>query len=86
MLMKAVALLALVSFAPAMTVPHFEPGIAYGPAYSNRTLEVFMDHLCSACKATWPGLREYYDANSDWLKLIVHMFPLPYHHNSFIVT
>jgi protein-disulfide isomerase len=85
MLLKFI-LSALTLAAFGMPVPQAPQGFVQGPAYSNRTLEVYMDHLCSACKASYPALSQYYTANSSWLKLVIYMFPLPYHNNSFVVT
>lgn len=51
-------------------------------------IEAFFDLLCSDCKAAWPNIKklmESYEKNSTTPApaLIVHTFPLPYHHNAF---
>ena len=67
-------------------IPAAPEGFVLGPAYSNRTLDVYYDHLCSDSAASFPGLWQYWQANQSWLKLVIHIFPLPYHHYTFMVS
>ena len=50
-------------------------------------IEAFFDLLCSDCKAAWPTVKKlmasYDGKNTSAPALIVHTFPLPYHHNAF---
>jgi protein-disulfide isomerase len=63
-----------------------QAGYVLGPANSTYTLDVYYDHLCSASAGAFPGLWKYWEKNSDWLQLNIHIFPLPYHHFSFEVA
>ena len=69
-------------------VPNPPDGFFLSPTNStyNFTLEAYLDHLCDDCKAAYPGLISYYQKNSGWLQLIIHMFPVPYHTYAFFVT
>ena len=68
-----------------MTVPKEALGWSQGPAESNRTMMVFMDHLCSACAYDWPIISAFFDQSVAWLRVSYHFLPLPYHNNSFLV-
>ena len=68
-----------------MEVPKKDLAFDIGPHESNRTMMVFMDHLCSACASDWPIISTYFNANLHWLRVEYHFIPLPYHHNSFVV-
>ena len=66
-------------------IPTGPDGYAYGPETTNYTLDVFYDHLCSDSAAAYPGLFTYWANNQNWLRLVVHIYPLPYHYYAFIV-
>jgi hypothetical protein len=61
-------------------------GFLLGPISSNYTLDIFYDHLCIDSKNAFPGLFQYWQANSNWLGLNIHILPLPYHPFSFVVA
>lgn len=67
-------------------IPVVPDGYMVGPANSTKVLDVFYDHLCSDSAAAFPGLWSYWQANQSWLKLVIHIFPLPYHHYTFMVS
>ncbi|KAH7352141.1 hypothetical protein KP509_19G031900 [Ceratopteris richardii] len=46
-------------------------------------LEAFIDPLCSDSADAWPTVKRIAQHFQDDLMLIVHPFPLPYHHNAF---
>lgn len=58
----------------------------------NRTrevlIDVFYDNLCEDSAANWPMFAQviYQDRFKNTLGVVVHIFPLPYHHNSFFAA
>lgn len=86
--MLAILLLAGFGAAEQLTpIPNkVEQGYVLGPVNANYTLEVYYDHLCSDSANAYPGLLSYWEANSSWLRLVIHIFPLPFHYNSFWVA
>jgi hypothetical protein len=73
-----------------MPIPDVPEGFVMpgsGPA-TNTTLDVFFDHLCASSAVMIPVLYQWWSNPdvSSWLKMRVHVFPLPYHHNSFTVA
>lgn len=79
-------MLSLAACKQVVPIPTAPEGYFVGPSQTNYTLEVFMDHLCAGCKIDWPGLTEYWNSTSAWLELAVHIFPLPYHTYSFLIS
>lgn len=63
-----------------------QTGFALGSSNATYTLDVYYDHLCSASAKAFPGLLKYWQKNSSWLQLNIHIFPLPYHHFAFEVA
>merc|ERR1712232_345166 len=49
-------------------------------------LQAMMDHLCPDSKASWPVLKDVAEKYGEKLEITIHMFPLPYHHNSYLST
>ena len=56
-------------------------------------IDIFEDLLWSDCKSFDPALKEFLNSHTedgtqmtDYVQAVFHMFPLPYHHNSFFVT
>lgn len=67
-------------------VPSTPDGFVYGTLEStNYTLDVFFDHLCPYSAAAFPSLYLYWSNNQHWLKMIIHIVPLPYHYYAFTV-
>ena len=66
-------------------VPTSQDGFAYGPESTNYTLDVFYDHLCDGSALSFPGLYQYWQDNDSWLRMVIHIYPLPYHYYSFTV-
>jgi hypothetical protein len=86
--MKGLVLLVLVCAIGAQQIqpiPVYQDGIAYGPGTTNYTLDVFYDHVCVDSAGAFPGLYEYWQSNQSWLRMVIHIFPLPYHYYSFTV-
>ncbi|KAJ7544314.1 hypothetical protein O6H91_09G073700 [Diphasiastrum complanatum] len=46
-------------------------------------LEAFFDPLCPDSRDAWPVIKKLVEYYGTDLELILHTFPLPYHHNSF---
>lgn len=47
-------------------------------------LEIFYDHLCSDSKANWVFMKEVLqNLSHEQVTAIMHIFPLPYHHNAY---
>lgn len=88
--MKAIcfaALLGLVVASQLTPIPTAgETGFVLGPSNATYTLDVYYDHLCSGSAQAFPGLWSYWQQNSAWLQLNIHIFPLPYHHFAFEVA
>lgn len=84
------SILVLASFGAAEQITpipdRVQQGFVLGNANATYTLEAYFDHLCSDSAAAWPGLYSYWQDNSDWLQLVIHIFPLPYHYNAFWVA
>ena len=70
----------------ALDVPHKQFGF---PILGNRSMglyiDMFYDNVCSDCAANWPMLSHVITQSylRNVLGVSVHIFPLPYHHNSF---
>ncbi|OMJ77776.1 hypothetical protein SteCoe_22569 [Stentor coeruleus] len=86
--MKAgiIFVLAALTFAQQVQpIPGAMDGISYGSLAGNTTLDVFFDHLCDGSAEAWPGLYSFWSSNQDWLRMVIHIYPLPYHYYSFSV-
>lgn len=85
-----VALIALsVSQSLAQTpIPSKPDGYTYkGDASANVVLDVFIDLMCPDSRAIYPvmlQLADHYDPSD--VQLNFHIFPLPYHHNSYLTA
>ena len=79
-------LFALCSAQQLVPVPSPIDGFLLGPASTNYTIDVFYDHLCKNSSAGYNGLMEYWEANSQWLGLRIHIYPLPRNLYSFIAA
>eukprot|EP00118_Oscarella_pearsei_P025830 m.308862 g.308862 ORF g.308862 m.308862 type:complete len:209 (+) comp44967_c0_seq1:835-1461(+) len=53
---------------------------------STIVLEAFYDLLCPDSKASWPVLQQLMEHFKAELTVILHLFPLPYHHDAFFAT
>jgi hypothetical protein len=63
-----------------------QEGYVLGTSNATYTIDAYFDHLCSDSAAAYPSLLAYWQDNSSWLRLVIHIFPLPYHYNAFWVT
>ncbi|KAF0694104.1 Aste57867_14990 [Aphanomyces stellatus] len=82
------ALLPLVA-AAQVPVPATPPGfvIANGAADANAQLDMFVDLLCPYSKMAYPALKQVvHQLLPSQLRLRVHQFPLPYHHQAYSVA
>lgn len=93
--MKAL-LIIIAYFAIALAqppIPMQQDGIRIGNVTASSGIEVFYDLLCSGCAYIDPSFQEFLKMKTptgqnitDALDIVYHFFPLPYHHNAFIVT
>ena len=79
-------LIALCAGQQITPIPSPRDGFVLGPITSNYTIDVFYDHLCSDSAAAFPGFYQYWQSNSGWLGVRIHIYPLPYHPFSFVVA
>jgi protein-disulfide isomerase len=88
--MKLLIFVALISLSLSQQippVPSTPDGQVYGPGpNTNYTLDVFYDHLCPYSAEAFPTLYHFWINNQYWLRMVMHMVPLPYHYYSFDVT
>jgi len=64
-------------------IPNNYPGHNRGNATAPILFELFYDHLCPDSLASWPVIKQVFNAFPGQIHLIVHIFPLPYHRNAF---
>jgi len=64
-------------------IPTRYPGHAIGPTDAPILMEVFFDHLCPDSAAAWPTMQQLFGYYGNNMRFVVHIFPLPYHHNAF---
>ena len=72
-------------------IPTIPDGYSLGSTTPTLHLEAFFDLACSDCQATWgllePILRnEYNVTTSKTLRFTVHLFPLAFHTNAFLLA
>ncbi|XP_065911640.1 uncharacterized protein [Dysidea avara] len=68
-------------------IPPHPPGFTYKASgyMATPVIELFYDHLCPGSKGSWPTMKQVFDSNEN-ITGIIHIFPLPYHHNAYFVT
>lgn len=68
-------------------VPSRPSGYTYQHSLNPKVVvEVFYDHLCDGSAANFPVLLQVLNAYVDKdVSGIIHIFPLPYHHNAFFM-
>ncbi|MCO5554698.1 hypothetical protein L7F22_008231 [Adiantum nelumboides] len=78
--------LSLRQAAGAIPIPEHYDGFVFNSStsFSPVLLEAFFDPLCSDSADAWPVVKKIAQHYQDDLLLIVHPFPLPYHHNAFL--
>jgi len=57
-----------------------------GAGDSPVVLEIFVDLLCPDSKAVWPTIGAVIDSYAGQVRLVTHLFPLPYHTWAFIAN
>ncbi|KAI6645786.1 hypothetical protein LOD99_13049 [Oopsacas minuta] len=69
-------------------IPSSPPGYLFmGARDSQLVLEVFYDNLCYGSAMNWPVFSQAISKFSNRsLGVIIHIFPLPYHRNSFLAA
>lgn len=90
MLYSFIGLLVLVCSVCAQTpIPNRPDGFASpygGAADSPVVLDAFVDLLCPASQAAWPTLGQVIASYKGQVRLVTHLFPLPYHTWAFIFS
>mmetsp|Transcript_11250 Transcript_11250/g.21958 ORF Transcript_11250/g.21958 Transcript_11250/m.21958 type:complete len:237 (-) Transcript_11250:48-758(-) len=74
--------------AQAVPIPATYDGYSQGPAGAAVHVEFFYDLMCPNCRDSWPAINRtmQHFRNSGDLRITMHTFPLPYHHNAFLVA
>ncbi|GBG26398.1 Hypothetical Protein FCC1311_026192 [Hondaea fermentalgiana] len=72
----------------AVPIPATYDGYSQGPADAQVHVEFFYDLMCPNCRDSWPAINEtmVHYGSSGPLRITMHTFPLPYHHNAFLVA
>eukprot|EP00345_Euplotes_harpa_P015434 CAMPEP_0168338350 /NCGR_PEP_ID=MMETSP0213-20121227/12777_1 /TAXON_ID=151035 /ORGANISM="Euplotes harpa, Strain FSP1.4" /LENGTH=219 /DNA_ID=CAMNT_0008344101 /DNA_START=26 /DNA_END=685 /DNA_ORIENTATION=- len=91
LLLFVILVLAVVMSAP---IPSHPDGYLLKPSPQKKVrIDVYEDVLCSDCRNFQGGFKQYFNtkkvngqAVTDFVEVVVHMFPLPYHHHAFIAT
>ncbi|ESO97751.1 hypothetical protein LOTGIDRAFT_152844 [Lottia gigantea] len=87
---KPVVFVCLFLFTSAqIPIPRREVGYAYNSGLDNASvhLDVYMDLVCPDSKQAFPTLLQLADHyGATKLQLKMHIFPLPYHRNSWIAS
>eukprot|EP00123_Amoebidium_parasiticum_P020234 comp45626_c0_seq1/m.47553 comp45626_c0_seq1/g.47553 ORF comp45626_c0_seq1/g.47553 comp45626_c0_seq1/m.47553 type:complete len:365 (-) comp45626_c0_seq1:116-1210(-) len=73
-------------FGKDVPIPPRPDGFRYnGTALSPIQLEVFLDPCCPYSRGGWNNIKDVAMHYRDRVSILVHVFPLPYHHNSFTI-
>ncbi|CAL5028901.1 unnamed protein product [Urochloa decumbens] len=71
-------------------IPARTDGFVYGgkpPTWGETVvIEAFNDPVCPDSRDAWPELKKVVEHYGSKVSLIVHLFPLPYHHYAFIAS
>jgi len=81
------ALFTLTIAQPPITKYKDGNGYSIGDSSAPVVLETFFDHLCPYSASAWPIMQKvqaHYTTSK--LRFVLHMFPLPYHHNAFYAS
>ena len=92
--MKVILAILLLSLATAIDIPPMYPGYRVNKADLFKVrIDVYLDLLCSDCKAAHPYLNSFMNSQASdgtdidrLVELYIHFFPLPYHHHAHITT
>jgi len=72
---------------PPITKNRDGNGYSIGEGSAPVVLEAFFDHLCPYSASSWPIMQQvqaHYGPTK--LRFVLHLFPLPYHHNAFFAA
>ncbi|KAI6645787.1 hypothetical protein LOD99_13050 [Oopsacas minuta] len=89
MILLTVTFAAILSLSYTIQTPQRQLGY---PLLGNRTREIFIDvfydNICEVSAANWPLFSQVISQEylRNTLGVAVHIFPLPYHHNSFFAA
>nr|AOS49624.1 hypothetical protein [Davallia tyermanii] len=84
----SILLLAVAQVAGSIPIPRRYDGFVFNASSSSSPvlLEAFFDPLCPDSADAWPVVKKIAQYFQDDLLLIVHPFPLPYHHNAYFAS
>jgi Thioredoxin len=88
--MKLILILGFIAIALSQQIPSIPSapdGFVLGnlDANANYTVDVFFDHLCPYSAQAFKPLYTYWALNQLWLRVVIHIVPLPYHYYAFWV-
>ncbi|KJE93977.1 hypothetical protein CAOG_04686 [Capsaspora owczarzaki ATCC 30864] len=82
----ALVLVLAAAVSAQVPIPSRPDGFAYanGSPAAPLQIDLFVDLLCPDSQAIWPTLKQVADHyGAPTLRLVTHIFPLPYHHNAY---
>ncbi|CAG5119047.1 unnamed protein product, partial [Candidula unifasciata] len=88
-MLSLIFLIMVASTMSQVATPPRKVGFSYirGHPFAKIHLEVFLDLLCPDSQEAWPHLKDVANLyGPENVALTVHLFPLPYHQNSFYAT
>eukprot|EP00727_Mastigamoeba_balamuthi_P005613 m51a1_g1671 hypothetical protein (211) ;mRNA; r:391555-392603 len=89
MMTRATAAVLALCLACVLAGPPIQPrydGLATGPSNPLILLEEFIDPACSDCQQANPIVRQVAAYYHSSLRYVAHIYPLPYHRNSFVAA
>ena len=84
--------LAAAALSNATPIPAKREGYWEGNPHASTRFELFYDLLCSDSKHFHPNLKAFLNTNfkngtfADYIHVVYHHFPLPYHTYAFVVA
>lgn len=79
------ALLLVGTAAQFVPIPSRYDGFQLGDDSAPLLVEAYYDMMCPDSRASWPVVQKVLNHyGNSTVKFIMHVFPLPYHHNSFL--
>ncbi|XXQ30125.1 Thioredoxin-like fold domain-containing protein [Plasmodiophora brassicae] len=87
LIVGAVVVLACVRTAEGQApIPARPDGWAVGPPGAPVVVDMFLDLMCPDCRADDPIITQLARHYGDRVRIVYHVFPLPYHRNAFAMA
>lgn len=87
LIVGAVVVLACVRAAEGQApIPARPDGWAVGPPGAPVVVDMFLDLMCPDCRADDPIITQLARHYGDRVRIVYHVFPLPYHRNAFAMA